>query len=87
MSARPSWLAATRVYADRRVIAILFLGLAYVWAKGDLDWVLTYTGSPYQPPEARERVRRSNVGEIQAALESAAPEGEAEKDAEDEEAA
>jgi NADH-quinone oxidoreductase subunit A len=32
-------------------IAILFLGLAYVWAKGDLNWILSYSASRYQPPE------------------------------------
>jgi NADH-quinone oxidoreductase subunit A len=26
-------------------VAILFLGLVYVWAKGDLDWVKVYGGS------------------------------------------
>jgi len=36
-------------------IAILFLGLAYVWAKGDLDWVLTYSAPAYQPPTMRMR--------------------------------
>jgi len=30
-------------------LAVLALGLAYVWAKGDLDWVLTYSAQPYQP--------------------------------------
>ena len=34
-------------------IAILFLGLAYVWAKGDLDWVLTYSGPKYEPRSTR----------------------------------
>lgn len=47
-------------------VAILFLGLAYVWAKGDLDWVLSYTGKRYQPPERRARVRPANVAEIEA---------------------
>jgi NADH-quinone oxidoreductase subunit A len=32
-------------------IAILFLGLAYVWAKGDLDWILSYSAPHYQPPQ------------------------------------
>lgn len=32
-------------------IAILALGLAYVWAKGDLDWVLSYSAPRYQPAE------------------------------------
>ena len=47
-------------------VVILFLGLAYVWAKGDLDWVLSYTGKQYQPPERRPRVRPANVAEIEA---------------------
>lgn len=51
-------------------VAILFLGLAYVWAKGDLDWVLSYTGARYQPPERRPRVRPANVAEIEAAREA-----------------
>ncbi len=34
-------------------IAILFLGLAYVWAKGDLDWVLHYERKEWRAPEAR----------------------------------
>lgn len=53
-------------------VTILFLGLAYVWAKGDLDWVLSYTGKRYQPPEERARVRPANVAEIEAAREAAA---------------
>ena len=51
-------------------VVILFLGLAYVWAKGDLDWVLSYTGARYQPPERRPRVRPANVADIEAALEA-----------------
>jgi len=30
-------------------IAILFLGLAYVWVKGDLDWVLSFSAPAYAP--------------------------------------
>jgi len=38
-------------------IVVLFLGLAYVWAKGDLDWVLHYEGREYTGREdARRRV-------------------------------
>ena len=66
-------------------IGILFLGLAYVWAKGDLDWVLAFDKSPYQPPEARERVHRPNVQEIVEALDG--PEADGKKDTDDEEAA
>ena len=36
-------------------ITILFLGLAYVWAKGDLDWVLSFSAPAYQPPDKRAR--------------------------------
>lgn len=59
-------------------VVILFLGLAYVWAKGDLDWVLSYTGKPYQPPERRTRVRPVNVAEIEAARASEAAPAEPE---------
>jgi len=52
-------------------IVILFLGLAYVWAKGDLDWVLSYHASSYQPPEKRARINLPFVKEIEAAQEAA----------------
>jgi NADH-quinone oxidoreductase subunit A len=48
-------------------VAILFLGLVYVWAKGDLDWVLAYSGSQYAPkvsavrPQRIEQVRESEA--------------------------
>ena len=67
-------------------IVILFLGLAYVWAKGDLDWVLTYSGGEYQPPEKRARVQLPKVHELEAAL-SEDGEEEGDKQEEDEEAA
>ena len=51
-------------------VVILFLGLAYVWAKGDLDWVLSYSGNRYQPGERRARVRPANVAEIEARREA-----------------
>jgi NADH-quinone oxidoreductase subunit A len=47
-------------------ITILFLGLAYVWAKGDLDWVLTYSGGTYVPKQ-RSRRARVHVADIEAA--------------------
>jgi len=34
-------------------IAILFLGLAYVWVKGDLDWVIHWDRREYDPPQPR----------------------------------
>ena len=51
-------------------IVILFLGLAYVWAKGDLDWVLSYRASSYQPPDQRPKVGLPPVKEMEAALEA-----------------
>ncbi len=48
-------------------IVILFLGLAYVWAKGDLDWVLAWKGATYQPPEMRARVSLPRIQEIEEA--------------------
>jgi NADH-quinone oxidoreductase subunit A len=68
-------------------IAILFLGLAYVWAKGDLDWVLTYSGARYQPRERPERALPS-VAELAAAEEASGEDGEDSGDSgEDDEAA
>jgi len=61
-------------------IVILFLGLAYVWAKGDLDWVLSYRASTYQPPDKRARINLPFVKEIEAeqeAKKAAAPKPEA----------
>jgi NADH-quinone oxidoreductase subunit A len=51
-------------------ILILFLGLAYVWAKGDLDWVLSYSASAYQPPDQRAKIGLPPVKDIQAAQEA-----------------
>jgi NADH-quinone oxidoreductase subunit A len=45
-------------------IIILFLGLAYVWAKGDLDWVLAWSSPHYQPPEKRRRIRLPSIAEL-----------------------
>lgn len=45
-------------------IAILFLGLAYVWLKGDLDWVLSFNAPAYEPPQRRGRYI-PNIEEIE----------------------
>ena len=47
-------------------IVILFVGLAYVWAKGDLDWVLAWQKSPYQPRQPRVRITIPSVEELTA---------------------
>lgn len=67
-------------------IAILFLGLAYVWAKGDLDWVLSWDSPHYQPPEMRSRTL-PGVKELEQAHALAEHEGEGEATQGDEEAA
>jgi len=37
-------------------ITILFLGLAYVWVKGDLDWVVHWDRRPYNPGGAKMKI-------------------------------
>ena len=52
-------------------VAILFLGLVYVWAKGDLDWVLAYSGVKYQPKVSSPRLPRIvPVKDIEAEIEA-----------------
>ena len=68
-------------------IAILFLGLVYVWAKGDLDWVLTYSAARYQP-RPRPQHRLPVLSELKAADEAAeSGEGEDAADTEGDEGA
>ena len=63
-------------------IVILFIGLAYVWAKGDLDWVLSYREDHYSPPSQRARVAMPSVAELEAAGNAEdEPEEEADEDA------
>jgi NADH-quinone oxidoreductase subunit A len=47
-------------------IVILFVGLAYVWAKGDLDWVLAWQRTRYEPRQPRVRIMIPSVEEITA---------------------
>ncbi|MAF64911.1 MAG: NADH-quinone oxidoreductase subunit A [Planctomycetes bacterium] len=49
-------------------IIVLFLGLAYVWAKGDLDWVLAYEGGDYAGRADRNR-KLPSLEEVRAAAE------------------
>jgi len=48
-------------------ILILFLGLAYVWAKGDLDWVLAYEGKRYEGRQPRQAVSVPTLDELTTA--------------------
>ena len=68
-------------------VVILFLGLAYVWAKGDLDWVLTYDNTPYQPRGDARRSRLPELAEIEAQREAADAPAESEEAEEPDEAA
>ena len=52
-----------------------------MWAKGDLDWVLTWSGPEYQPPEARRRILPS-VAELDAEPEEKGEEEEGENEEE-----
>jgi NADH-quinone oxidoreductase subunit A len=51
-------------------VLVLLLGLVYVWAKGDLDWVLSYSGTRYQPKVRASELRVSPVSQIEAELEA-----------------
>jgi NADH-quinone oxidoreductase subunit A len=64
-------------------IAILFLGLAYVWAKGDLDWVLSYKHDKFEPQEPPGPVAIPSVAELTAELTAAAHPPAAEKKADE----
>ena len=65
-------------------VAILFLGLVYVWAKGDLDWVLSYRGGDYKP-RPRPEHRLPVIEELRTLLEGT--DEESGDDPDDEEAA
>jgi NADH-quinone oxidoreductase subunit A len=60
-------------------ITILFLGLWYVWAKGDLDWVLAYESKDFEgdTPGSAGRVGLS-VDMLKAAAAENADEGDSE---------
>jgi len=64
-------------------IVILFLGLAYVWAKGDLNWVLAYQRSKYEPRAPRARLNIPTVEEITATAATDAHKPPAEKKADE----
>jgi NADH-quinone oxidoreductase subunit A len=67
-------------------IVILFLGLAYVWAKGDLNWILTYSAGRYQPPEPTPRHLLPTIRDLATEAELG-PEPQEKPEKKDEEAA
>ena len=46
-------------------IVVLFFGLVAVWAKGDLDWVMTYRTKTWQPSRPRRLPLARTVAELQ----------------------
>jgi NADH-quinone oxidoreductase subunit A len=62
-------------------IAILFVGLAYVWAKGDLDWVLAWQENQFDPSDSGGRHARPRaVAELQAEAAASAEEAAGEEE-------
>jgi NADH-quinone oxidoreductase subunit A len=56
-------------------VVILFLGLASVWSKGDLDWVMSYGGKAYTPTARREDRAIPHVSELlERGVETQSPE-------------
>jgi NADH-quinone oxidoreductase subunit A len=68
-------------------IAILFLGLLYVWAKGDLNWILSFSAPEYRPPlRSESRYAKPSVQDPDVMVAKEATEEETESQT-DEEAA
>lgn len=67
-------------------VAILFLGLVYVWAKGDLDWVLSFEHKEFHPT-TKATPSLPGVTEIEAALDAPPPQPAGEEEGAGEEAA
>ena len=49
-------------------IVVLFLGLAYDWAKGDLNWIMTYERKRFEPTVAPVRATVPTIAELETAL-------------------
>ncbi|MFT7677189.1 MAG: NADH-quinone oxidoreductase subunit A [Planctomycetota bacterium] len=45
-------------------VAILFFGLVAVWAKGDLDWVMSFEDKPFDPEAAPGTHTPPTMGEL-----------------------
>ena len=56
-------------------IAILMVGLAYVWARGDIDWAATKTVLEARPDDARSRVTIDDDGGREAVAASGTTSG------------
>ena len=49
-------------------VVVLFFGLVAVWAKGDLDWVMTYQAKTWQPSRPRRRPLARTIAELEEEL-------------------
>ena len=54
-------------------VAILMLGLVYVWVKGDLEWIRSIKGDPRGMPNVSSRTRPAIIQEHE--VEEAMPQG------------
>ena len=54
-SAEFAWIAFGELFL---FTAILVVGLVWVWAHGDLEWVKNLTGASYEAPEPGSETRR-----------------------------
>ncbi len=77
-------LGISALIAGAIFIVVLFLGLAYDWAKGDLNWIMTYERKRFEPSASPARASVPTIAELEALAAAAASEPPA---AEDEEAA
>jgi NADH-quinone oxidoreductase subunit A len=46
-------------------VVVLFFGLVAVWAKGDLDWVMSYKAKTWQPSRPRRQPLARTISELE----------------------
>jgi NADH-quinone oxidoreductase subunit A len=64
-------LGVSGLIAGAIFIVVLFLGLAYDWAKGDLNWIMNYEPKRFEPTAARPRSKVPTIAELETALAAA----------------
>lgn len=65
-------LGISGLVAGAIFIVVLFLGLAYDWAKGDLNWIMTYERKRFEPTTTRARATVPTIAELESAQAAAA---------------
>tara|TARA_R110002126_G_scaffold266899_1_gene410273 strand:+ start:3177 stop:3698 length:522 start_codon:yes stop_codon:yes gene_type:complete len=69
-------------------VTILLFGLVAVWVKGDLDWILTWSGGPYEPKdEDLAKMQVPTIDEITASDDEESDDASSDEDTTEEEAA